>query len=122
MCVHPLQDDHDIRGNDPGASAPSAPPTLLNTSYSSPRHARKSKYHHPLQFRDSLQLYVLFASPHQAVKCLQQALQPLASEISLQWDLPLGLEATVIRKAPEMIFPGHQSIIYAQIHGKSQVK
>ncbi|XP_040546337.1 von Willebrand factor A domain-containing protein 5A isoform X4 [Gallus gallus] len=56
----------------------------------------------------------------EAVKCLQQALQPLASEISLQWDLPPGLEATVIRKAPEMIFPGHQSIIYAQIHGKAQ--
>ncbi|XP_021231613.1 von Willebrand factor A domain-containing protein 5A-like isoform X2 [Numida meleagris] len=56
----------------------------------------------------------------EAVKCLQQALQPLASEISLQWDLPPGLEVTVIRKAPEMIFQGHQSIIYAQIHGQAQ--
>ncbi|NXI62295.1 VMA5A protein, partial [Anseranas semipalmata] len=56
----------------------------------------------------------------EAVKCLQRALQPLASEISLHWDLPPGLEVTMIRKAPEMIFQGHQSIIYAQIHGQAQ--
>nr|XP_047902409.1 von Willebrand factor A domain-containing protein 5A-like isoform X2 [Anser cygnoides] len=56
----------------------------------------------------------------EAVKCLQQALQPLASEISLHWDLPPGLEVTMIRKAPESIFQGHQSIIYAQIHGQAQ--
>lgn len=61
-------------------------------------------------------------SPHQAVKCLQQALKPLASEISLHWDLPPGLEVTMIRKAPESIFQGHQSIIYAQIHGQAQVR
>ncbi|XP_035169311.1 LOW QUALITY PROTEIN: von Willebrand factor A domain-containing protein 5A-like [Oxyura jamaicensis] len=56
----------------------------------------------------------------EAVKCLKQALQPLASEISLHWDLPPGLEVTMIRKAPESIFQGHQSIIYAQIHGQAQ--
>ncbi|XP_068517186.1 von Willebrand factor A domain-containing protein 5A-like [Anas acuta] len=56
----------------------------------------------------------------EAVKCLQQALKPLASEISLHWDLPPGLEVTMIRKAPESIFQGHQSIIYAQIHGQAQ--
>ncbi|XP_031455854.1 von Willebrand factor A domain-containing protein 5A-like [Phasianus colchicus] len=56
----------------------------------------------------------------EAVKCLQQALQPLASEISLHWDLPPGLEVTVIRRAPETIFQGHHSIIYAQIHGQAQ--
>ncbi|NXC47615.1 VMA5A protein, partial [Penelope pileata] len=56
----------------------------------------------------------------EAVKCLQLALQPLASEISLHWDLPSGLEVTMIRKVPEMIFQGHQSIIYAQIHIQAQ--
>ncbi|NWX11446.1 VMA5A protein, partial [Aegotheles bennettii] len=56
----------------------------------------------------------------EAVRCLQLALQPLASGISLHWDLPPGLEVSMIRKAPEMIFQGHQSSIYAQIHGKAQ--
>ncbi|XP_009470015.1 PREDICTED: von Willebrand factor A domain-containing protein 5A-like [Nipponia nippon] len=56
----------------------------------------------------------------EAVKCLQRALQPLASGISLHWDLPPGLEVSMIRKAPEMIFQGHQSSIYAQIHGQAQ--
>lgn len=28
----------------------------------------------------------------------------------------------MIRKAPEMIFQGHQSSIYAQIHGQAQVR
>lgn len=28
----------------------------------------------------------------------------------------------MIRKAPESIFQGHQSIIYAQIHGQAQVR
>ncbi|XP_075027196.1 von Willebrand factor A domain-containing protein 5A-like [Calonectris borealis] len=56
----------------------------------------------------------------EAVKCLQRALQPLASGISLHWDLPPGLEVSMIRKAPEMIFQGHQRSIYAQIHGQAQ--
>ncbi|KAM6189843.1 von Willebrand factor A domain-containing protein 5A-like isoform 1-T1 [Sarcoramphus papa] len=56
----------------------------------------------------------------EAVKCLQRALQPVASGISLHWDLPPGLEVSTIRKAPEMIFQGHQSSIYAQIHGQAQ--
>ncbi|XP_074023642.1 von Willebrand factor A domain-containing protein 5A-like [Numenius arquata] len=56
----------------------------------------------------------------EAVKCLQRALQPLASGISLHWELPPGLEVSMIRKAPEMIFQGHQSSIYAQIHGQAQ--
>ncbi|NWH77207.1 VMA5A protein, partial [Piaya cayana] len=56
----------------------------------------------------------------EAVKCLQRALQPLASGISLHWDLPPGLEVSMIRKAPEMIIQGCQSSIYAQIHGQAQ--
>ncbi|NXW51917.1 VMA5A protein, partial [Nyctiprogne leucopyga] len=56
----------------------------------------------------------------EAVKCLQRALQPLASGISLHWNLPPGLEVSMIRKAPEMIFWGHQSSTYAQIHGQAQ--
>ncbi|XP_075579087.1 LOW QUALITY PROTEIN: von Willebrand factor A domain-containing protein 5A [Pelecanus crispus] len=56
----------------------------------------------------------------EGVRCLQRALQPLASGISLRWDLPPGLEVSMIRKAPEMIFQGHQSSIYAQIHGQAQ--
>lgn len=60
--------------------------------------------------------------PHQAVKCLQRALQPMASGISLHWDLPPGLEVSMIRKTPEVIFQGHQSSIYAQIRGQAQVR
>ncbi|XP_063210359.1 von Willebrand factor A domain-containing protein 5A-like isoform X1 [Chroicocephalus ridibundus] len=56
----------------------------------------------------------------EAVKCLQRALQPLASGISLHWELPPGLEVSMIRKAPDMIFQGHKSSIYAQIHGQTQ--
>ncbi|NXW38322.1 VMA5A protein, partial [Phaetusa simplex] len=56
----------------------------------------------------------------EAVKCLQRALQPLASGISLHWELPPGLEVSMIRKAPEMIFQGHKSSIYAHIHGQTQ--
>ncbi|CAM9857467.1 unnamed protein product [Bubo scandiacus] len=56
----------------------------------------------------------------EAVKCLQRALQPRASGISLHWDLPPGLEVSTIRKAPEVIFQGHQSSIYAQIRGQAQ--
>lgn len=65
---------------------------------------------------------MLSVSPYQAVRCLQRALQPLASGISLRWELPPGLEVSVIRKAPEMIFQGHQSSIYAQIHGQAEVR
>ncbi|NXI36612.1 VMA5A protein, partial [Galbula dea] len=56
----------------------------------------------------------------EAVKCLLQALQPVATGISLHWDLPPGLEVSVIRKAPEIIFRGHQRSIYAQIRGQAQ--
>ncbi|NXX12930.1 VMA5A protein, partial [Podargus strigoides] len=56
----------------------------------------------------------------EAVKCLQQALQPLASGISLHWDLPPGLEVSMITKAPELICQGHQRSIYAQIHGQAR--
>ncbi|NXA16459.1 VMA5A protein, partial [Sapayoa aenigma] len=55
-----------------------------------------------------------------AVKCLQRALQPMASGISLHWDLPTGLEVSLIKRVPEMIFRGYQSTIYAQIHGQAQ--
>ncbi|NXL54653.1 VMA5A protein, partial [Podilymbus podiceps] len=56
----------------------------------------------------------------EAVKCLQRALQPMATGISLHWDLPPGLEVSLIRKAPEVIFQGHQSSIYAHIHGQAE--
>ncbi|KAM6238445.1 von Willebrand factor A domain-containing protein 5A-like [Porphyrio hochstetteri] len=56
----------------------------------------------------------------EAVKCLQQTLQPTASGISIHWDLPPGLEVSMIRKAPEIMFRGHHSSIYAQIHGQAQ--
>ncbi|NXI58612.1 VMA5A protein, partial [Chloroceryle aenea] len=58
--------------------------------------------------------------PSEAVKCLQRALQPVATGISLHWDLPPGLEVSMIRKAPVMIFQGYQSSIYAQICGQAQ--
>ncbi|NXK16985.1 VMA5A protein, partial [Arenaria interpres] len=54
------------------------------------------------------------------LKCLKQALKPAAEGVSLSWTLPHGLEVEVLGDTPQFIFQGQHSLLYAQIHGKTQ--
>lgn len=40
--------------------------------------------------------------------------------ISLNWELPSGLEATLVGSGPQVIFQGQRCLIYAQIRGQLQ--
>ncbi|XP_015283016.1 PREDICTED: von Willebrand factor A domain-containing protein 5A-like, partial [Gekko japonicus] len=53
-----------------------------------------------------------------ALQSLKKALQPAATGISLQWDLPSHLEAVLVGSGPQVIFEGQHSLIYAQIRGQ----
>ncbi|XP_040548072.1 von Willebrand factor A domain-containing protein 5A isoform X4 [Gallus gallus] len=56
----------------------------------------------------------------QVLKCLKQALKPVAEGVSLEWTLPSGLEVEVLGGTPQFIFQGQHIFLYAQIHGKEQ--
>uniref|UniRef100_A0A8C9FZ71 VIT domain-containing protein n=1 Tax=Pavo cristatus TaxID=9049 RepID=A0A8C9FZ71_PAVCR len=56
----------------------------------------------------------------QVLKCLKQALKPVAEGVSLDWTLPSGLEVEVLGGTPQFIFQGQHIFLYAQIHGKEQ--
>lgn len=58
----------------------------------------------------------------QVLKCLKQALKPVAEGVSLEWTLPSGLEVEVLGGTPQFIFQGQHIFLYAQIHGKEQVR
>ncbi|XP_042328291.1 von Willebrand factor A domain-containing protein 5A-like isoform X2 [Sceloporus undulatus] len=55
-----------------------------------------------------------------ALQSLKKALQPAVTGFSWNWDLPAGLEAVLVGSGPQVIFPGHRCLIYAQIHGQNQ--
>ncbi|KAM6451757.1 von Willebrand factor A domain-containing protein 5A-like [Liasis olivaceus] len=55
-----------------------------------------------------------------ALQSLKKALQPAVTGISLSWELPPGLEATLVGSGPQVIFQGQRCLIYAQIHGQLQ--
>uniref|UniRef100_A0A8C0IPN4 Uncharacterized protein n=1 Tax=Chelonoidis abingdonii TaxID=106734 RepID=A0A8C0IPN4_CHEAB len=55
-----------------------------------------------------------------ALQSLKWALQPAVTGISLSWDLPPGLEAALLGRGPEVIFPGQRCLIYAQLRGQPQ--
>uniref|UniRef100_A0A674JDA5 von Willebrand factor A domain containing 5A n=1 Tax=Terrapene triunguis TaxID=2587831 RepID=A0A674JDA5_9SAUR len=57
-----------------------------------------------------------------ALQSLKRALQPAVTGISLSWDLPPGMEAALLGRGPEVIFPGQRCLIYAQLHGQPQVR
>ncbi|KAG8541916.1 hypothetical protein GDO81_027966 [Engystomops pustulosus] len=59
--------------------------------------------------KDRMQSKVL-----RAMKC---ALQPSVTDVSITWDLPPGLEASVLSKVPTAIFQGQRSILYSQLKG-----
>ncbi|XP_063309618.1 von Willebrand factor A domain-containing protein 5A-like isoform X1 [Pelobates fuscus] len=52
------------------------------------------------------------------LQALKRSLQPTVKDISLQWTLPPGLEATLLSRTPNVIFQGQRCIVYAQITGK----
>ncbi|XP_074826567.1 von Willebrand factor A domain-containing protein 5A isoform X1 [Natator depressus] len=56
-----------------------------------------------------------------ALQSLKQALQPAVTRISLSWDLPPGMEAELLGRGPEVIFPGQRCLIYARLRGQPQV-
>ncbi|XP_072212801.1 von Willebrand factor A domain-containing protein 5A [Excalfactoria chinensis] len=56
----------------------------------------------------------------QVLKCLKQALKPVAEGVSLEWTLPSGLEVEVLGGTPQFIYQGQHIVLYAQIHGKEQ--
>ncbi|KAL7977319.1 hypothetical protein Chor_009268, partial [Crotalus horridus] len=55
-----------------------------------------------------------------ALQSLKKALQPAITGISVNWELPAGLEATLVGSGPRVIFQGQRCLIYAQIQGQLQ--
>ncbi|XP_069496721.1 von Willebrand factor A domain-containing protein 5A-like [Ambystoma mexicanum] len=52
------------------------------------------------------------------LRTLKCSLQPVVTDVSLNWTLPPGLESTLFSQLPNAIFHGQRSIIYAQVKGK----
>ncbi|CAM5153126.1 unnamed protein product, partial [Eretmochelys imbricata] len=48
----------------------------------------------------------------QALPSLKRALQPAMTRILLSWDLPPAMEAALLGRGPEVIFPGQWCLIY----------
>uniref|UniRef100_H3B1P8 von Willebrand factor A domain containing 5A n=1 Tax=Latimeria chalumnae TaxID=7897 RepID=H3B1P8_LATCH len=57
-----------------------------------------------------------------ALRSLKCALQPTVKGISLNWQLPAGLQAVQLSKTPVAMFKGQRSILYAQLKGKLDEK
>ncbi|XP_011481214.1 von Willebrand factor A domain-containing protein 5A isoform X5 [Oryzias latipes] len=53
------------------------------------------------------------------MQSLKFALQPVVKDISVTWDLPKGVSATVLSPPITTIFQGQRSLVYAQLSGKS---
>ncbi|XP_023207361.1 von Willebrand factor A domain-containing protein 5A-like [Xiphophorus maculatus] len=53
------------------------------------------------------------------MQSLRFALQPAVEDISVSWDLPKGVSATVLSPPITAIFQGQRSLIYAQLTGPS---
>uniref|UniRef100_A0A3B3V3L8 VWFA domain-containing protein n=1 Tax=Poecilia latipinna TaxID=48699 RepID=A0A3B3V3L8_9TELE len=53
------------------------------------------------------------------MQSLRFALQPIVEDISVSWDLPKGVSATVLSPPITAIFEGERSLIYAQLTGQS---
>uniref|UniRef100_A0A096M0I7 Uncharacterized protein n=1 Tax=Poecilia formosa TaxID=48698 RepID=A0A096M0I7_POEFO len=55
----------------------------------------------------------------QVMQSLRFALQPAVEDISISWDLPKGVAATVLSPPITAIFQGQRSLLYAQLTGQS---
>ncbi|XP_013881794.1 von Willebrand factor A domain-containing protein 5A [Austrofundulus limnaeus] len=53
------------------------------------------------------------------MQSLKYALQPAVQDISITWDLPQGVSATILSPPITAIFQGQRSLIYAQLTGQS---
>ncbi|XP_038129090.1 von Willebrand factor A domain-containing protein 5A-like [Cyprinodon tularosa] len=53
------------------------------------------------------------------MQSLKFALQPAVGDISVSWDLPKGVSATILSPPITTIFQGQRSLIYAQLTGQS---
>uniref|UniRef100_A0A3B5Q429 von Willebrand factor A domain-containing protein 5A-like n=1 Tax=Xiphophorus maculatus TaxID=8083 RepID=A0A3B5Q429_XIPMA len=53
------------------------------------------------------------------MQSLRFAMQPAVNDISVSWDLPKGVSATVLSPPITAIFQGQRSLIYAQLTGPS---
>ncbi|XP_013855750.1 von Willebrand factor A domain-containing protein 5A [Austrofundulus limnaeus] len=53
------------------------------------------------------------------MQSLKYALQPAVQDISVTWDLPQGVSATILSPPITAIFQGQRSLIYAQLTGQS---
>ncbi|XP_014880799.1 von Willebrand factor A domain-containing protein 5A-like isoform X2 [Poecilia latipinna] len=53
------------------------------------------------------------------MQSLRFALQPAVEDISISWDLPKGVAATVLSPPITAIFQGQRSLLYAQLTGQS---
>ncbi|XP_015245181.1 PREDICTED: von Willebrand factor A domain-containing protein 5A-like isoform X1 [Cyprinodon variegatus] len=53
------------------------------------------------------------------MQSLKFALQPSVEDISVSWDLPKGVSATILSPPITTLFQGQRSLIYAQLTGKS---
>ncbi|XP_067326055.1 von Willebrand factor A domain-containing protein 5A-like [Anolis sagrei] len=58
--------------------------------------------------------------PSKALQSMKKALDPVMMDISIQWDLPPGLEARLVQPIPQVIYTGECSLICAQICGQQQ--
>uniref|UniRef100_A0A3P9JIZ4 VIT domain-containing protein n=1 Tax=Oryzias latipes TaxID=8090 RepID=A0A3P9JIZ4_ORYLA len=56
------------------------------------------------------------------MQSLKFALQPVVKDISVTWDLPKGVSATVLSPPITTIFQGQRSLVYAQLCGKVLVR
>lgn len=56
--------------------------------------------------------------PPQVMQSLRFALQPAVVDVSVTWDLPEGVSATVLSPPITAIFQGQRSLIYAQLTGQ----
>uniref|UniRef100_A0A3B3D6Q4 VIT domain-containing protein n=1 Tax=Oryzias melastigma TaxID=30732 RepID=A0A3B3D6Q4_ORYME len=56
------------------------------------------------------------------MQSLKFALQPVVKDISVTWDLPEGVSATVLSPPITTIFQGQRSLLYAQVCGKVLVR
>ncbi|XP_036856753.2 von Willebrand factor A domain-containing protein 5A isoform X1 [Manis javanica] len=52
-----------------------------------------------------------------ALRALKHSLQPVVDDVSLRWDLPPGLSATMLSPEQTVIFRSQRLIIYAQLTG-----
>ncbi|XP_057346279.1 von Willebrand factor A domain-containing protein 5A [Manis pentadactyla] len=52
-----------------------------------------------------------------ALRALKHSLQPVVDDVSLRWDLPPGLSATMLSPEQTVIFRSQRLIVYAQLTG-----